>query len=307
MKKVTFIFIACMIALLIEPVCNNSPLSIQQFKPICTPVHSQPFYFLQDRHEIPEKSMETPHFIIYYREGNEIIAHQIAQEAESFYEDATSFMQYTPQEKTKIYLYPSLYSFAAMGLTPYEGFAFIINCGCPFSTEVLGADATHRKRAMAHEFNHVLFFQMVENVSVGILYMSHQWIPEGIATYYAHVPYYMDNQSLLPPIVQYLEEIDDFPESLGEITLEKYYTLMYPLSASVIQFIVDQYGEEKFRKFLYTLNEWDQTLTTTKNIDRALQEALGISSEELGTEWAVCIRQEYVSSEPQLFDAVQIT
>ncbi|KYK36351.1 MAG: PD40 domain-containing protein [Theionarchaea archaeon] len=253
-----------------------------------------------------DETLETSHFIIHHKHGHEMFAQEVADIAEGIYENATSFMKCTPQEKVDIYMYPSdlLSTFAGETLEDYSG--FVMYYACPFSTQALGLNYFDEKGIIAHELNHVLLNQRLP-ISIGVLREKHEWLVEGIATYYARYPSVArsGDDPMLPVIVQHLEETNDFPASLETITFRRYERLAYPLSYSVIKFIFDEYGEGKFHTFLDSLEEWDPLQLSTENVDRGLQEAFGKTRDEFESEWV-----SYVKGLPipeQEFKAVQIT
>ena len=260
-------------------------------------------------------TLETSHFIIYYKDGHEIFAQEVADMAECIYDDATSFMRCTPQEKVEIVIYSSETrffewesSFADRAYANSKARSIMLIYGCPFSTEVCGWNYLDIKRALSHELNHVLFYWIIDNNTyIAGLRDSHQWILEGIATYYEQYPYEPgDDYFMLPMVVQYLEETNDFPVSLEEISFAEYDRLSYPLAASVIQFMFDVHGEEKFYQFLDDLREWDPSVTSMQNVEKALQDTFGMTKEEFEKEWASYVK-EYAGSELQQFEGVQIT
>lgn len=305
MKKV--ILIACIAVLITAHSCSNVQVTLQNPGLQYTNPVLQSHTWL---------TLETTHFTIFYRDGHEIFAQEVADIAESIYDDATSFMRCTPPKKVEIVIYPSdtrfftwESSFSDRAYAHSDFKSIILIYGCPFSTEVCGWNYHDVKRALRHELNHVLFYWLIDNtVYTDELRDNHQWILEGIATYYEQYPYEPDDDYfMLPMVIHYLEETNEFPTCLEDISFEKYERLSYPLAASVIQFMIDVYGEEKFHTFLDTLKEWDVTQSSTHTVESALHEAFGTPKEVFEKEWASHVKEKYAAHEPHSFEAVQIT
>jgi TolB protein len=256
-------------------------------------------------------TLETSHFTIYYRADHAIFAEKVAELAESIYEDATSFMRCTPQNKVDIDIYSAdtrffswESSFADRAYARSDSKSIMIIYGCPFSTEICGWNYLDTKRALSHELNHVLFYWMIgDNRIVAEIRNSQQWILEGLATYYE----YSVSEEDLSVVVQYLEEKNEFPTRLEQISLKEYDRLSYPLSSSIIQFMMDMYGEEQFYTFLESLKEWEITESSTANVERALQKAFGTTKEEVERKWAEYMKENYISHEKEEFEPVQVT
>lgn len=240
---------------------------------------------LHDLYPLSE-TVETSHFVIHYKWGHEIFVHRVADLAEGVYEDATSFYQCAPEEKVHIYMYPST-SFPSYTGYTVSSSAFVITYGCPFSTQSMGLNYDDEKGIIAHEFNHILFEKRME-MSGSVLRDCHQWLSEGIATYYAKYPNVRDED--VASVVEYLEENDDFPAALEEITVSRYERLVYPLSYSIIAFITETYGDEKVSLFLDHLEEWDPLSTSDANVERAMQTTFGKTKEEFEKEWVSCVK-----------------
>ncbi|KYK28012.1 MAG: hypothetical protein AYK19_06040 [Theionarchaea archaeon DG-70-1] len=245
------------------------------------------------------ETLETIHFTIHYREDHAIIAQEVAEIAESMYDDAVTFMEYTPQERIEIDIYPSSFTYAYTILqADTSGFSLML--GCPFSTESLGMNPLERKRLVAVGLNIVFLLRMLA-IDAEVLKKTHLWLEAGIPQYFASKG---ENETALIA-VHLLRENNNLPSSFDEITAETYANFVYPLSFTVIQYMFDEYGKEKFHTFLHTLEEWDQTKTSRENVDRALLEAFGTTREECEQGWLSYIKN--LPAFEEKCDAVQIT
>ncbi len=268
-------------------------------------------------YQLPWNTLETPHFTIYYRESHTILARKVAELSESVYDDATSFMRFNPSQKVDIVILPSTShvlpwdsSFANRGYANGEERSFTLFYGCPFSTEVFGLNYLDTKRIIAHELTHVLLYGVLEDtVYISGLYSTHQWISEGIATYYEKhsCASLREDDLMLPVIIEYLEDEGKFPRFLEEISISNLDRLAYPLACSVIEFMIDRWGEETFFAFLDSLKKWESSASSTQNVDRALKEAFGKTKSDFEKEWGSYVREKYPGSEEQEIEAAQIT
>ena len=256
---------------------------------------------------------ETPHFMTYYKEGHEIFALKAAELAEDIYEGALSFMLYTPSEKVNIFVLPSetrFYtwesSFADRAYASGRSWSIMLMYGCPFSTEILGWNYNDVRQALRHEMNHLLMYRILGDELYSTSLSTHNWLIEGTATYCEMYPSVSGEDLMLPAVLDYLKE-NDFPTSLEEITFDNYGRLSYPLGCSVIVFMFDTYGEEKFHTFLDAFAEWDPLQETSiQNLEGALKEAFGVSKGEFEREWSFYVKNNF-KSENCTYEPVQIT
>lgn len=288
---------------------------VNSFSHLSTPDSLTAFPLLYEA-EFDWHTLETSHFITYYRTGHKIFAQRAAELAESIYDDAASFMRYWPEKKTEIVILPSdthffswESSFSDRAYASSSGRKIMLIYGCPFTTEVCGWNYLDVERALAHEFNHVLFYWIMENPTyIDGLNSIHEWIMEGVATYYEKYALNLDDDYfMLPMVIQYLEDENNLPVHLEEITFNEYGRLSYPLAASVIQFMFDEYGEEEFYMFLRSLREWDMTMTSGQNVERALRETFGMAKEEFEKEWIFYLKENYSSAVEEEFKGIQLT
>jgi TolB protein len=250
-----------------------------------------------------DEVLETSHFIIYYQPGSKIFAEEIAEIAESIYQDATSSLQYKPHQKIKITIYPSDKTFGFGGCATTSD-SIVLYYGCQFSSESHGRDYLDRKRQVTHEFIHCLMDQKLNKFSFSVLQKSHFWISEGIATYYSSKNGYYG--LLSKSAIRNLEETDTLPVSFGEIDEYSYFS--YFLSYSVIAFIIEKYNEDKLIHFLDELQNWNDLKSSAENVDNALVRTFHKSKKTLEEEWISYLEKEFIGDFGELqFDSTQIT
>jgi Tol biopolymer transport system component len=261
--------------------------------------------------------LETPHFMIYYKEGHLIFAQKIAEIAESIYDDATSFMRFNPPEKTEITIFSSdtrffswESSFADRAYASPSDRSIMLIHGCPFSTEILGWNYVDLKQVISHEFNHVLFYWVMNDKhTIDAIRETHQWLLEGLATYCEKPDLVKAGKDdlMLPVVIQYLEERDEFPTTLQEINFKNYDRVFYPVAFTVIQFMLDEYGEDKFHAFLQSLRDWNPSAETIQHRIEEAFKVFGTTKGEFEEEWMLYIKKNYPPYKPQEYEPVQIT
>jgi len=252
------------------------------------PVHSHPDYqshLLQfyDPAELTE-TLETTHFTIRYREDYALIAQKVADLAEDVYDDVTSFMEYTPQEKIEIHLEPVRYNFA-FGITTNDN-VLSLQWGCPFSTESFGTGPLTRKWIMAYGLSGLFLLRMTGTDNT--VFLENQlWLGLGISAYCAS----KGEDPIVPIAIYVLQKTGNVPTSLDDILYENYALLAQPLSFTAVEYMFDEYGEEDFSTFLHALEEWNQGKTSRQNIDTAMQKAFGVTIEEFEQGWLLYLEE----------------
>jgi hypothetical protein len=134
--------------------------------------------------------------------------------------------------------------------------------------------------AVAHEIIHVLYFEKVVNM------VEPAWLQEGLAVYAGFT--YIGEDHCTPATVHYLWDEET------KFSLDNFYRHsqhVYLISSTIIEFMIEEYGEENFNLFLNTLGEWDLTLTSRQNIDDAFQEAYGLDYAEFEREWLIFLEK----------------
>jgi hypothetical protein len=241
-------------------------------------------YHSQGESTEPLNRLETTHFVISYREDHAPIAREVADLAEDVYDDVISFMGYTPRENIQIYIQPLRYNFAFGIITDIGDLT--IEWGCPFSTESFGLDPLTKKWILADGLSSVLLLEMV-GVTNSVFLENQLWLGLGIPVYCASG----GHNTMVPVAIHVLRETNNLPGSLDDIQYENYGLLSQPLAFTAIDYMVDEYGEDKFHTFLGALKAWDQGKTSKQNIDSALQKACGITIQEFEEGWVSSLQE----------------
>ncbi len=247
--------------------CNHQTLGEEFFEP--------------ENSIITYQTLETENFTITYQKGDQYIAQDIAQIAEDAFLFDTHLMDFYPEKKIAVRvltsgvpLYPRYSYFHHFGIfgTYYENEILIV---APPEWSIESNDNYKLlEYAVAHEIIHVLYFEKVVNM------VEPAWLQEGLAVYAGFT--YIGEDHCTPAAVQYLRD------ERTEFSLDNFYRHSQPaylISSTIIEFMIEEYGEEHFNVFLDTLEDWDLTLTSRQNLDEALQKAYGLDYEEFEREW----------------------
>lgn len=236
----------------------------------------------------PERlTIETPHFEIDYYEGKEIYARTLASVAESVYDDACVFANYTPETKINIDIYQS---WETLGFRAYStGDYFGIHT--PFQTEwSLGFINYPRiKATIAHELNHVLLCKKLNLDYLVALYPYPSplpwWYVDGLANYFPFSYYYPQGNSYAQTLVKSYINKNDL-RMLDEMIWWEDSGYGYCEGYSIFKFIADNYGNQTLRIFQDNVE---------KNLDAkmGINETFNMTQEQFETEWLEWLNHEF--------------
>jgi hypothetical protein len=141
---------------------------------------------------------------------------------------------------------------------------------------------------LTHEYTH-----LVNNRSFTPIARMTDWMVEGLAEYVSDpnsardrgVPLAVESDQIIP-IVDTSGQVNK--QDLEHLTiLEKDRSLAYGLSASLVDYINETYGGmEGFWKFAAAFDK-------QQNLDKALQEALGVTYEQFDNDWRAWLKTKY--------------
>jgi hypothetical protein len=155
------------------------------------------------------------------------------------------------------------------------------------------------KRATVHELTHVVIHQVTDTPLGGLP----TWLDEGLAMY---------AEGDLEPV--YVAELNEATESNTLISVRSLSSsfsadsdlagLSYAESYSLVEFILDRYGEEKMTQLIEIFAEGAPSDCDLSPYDCALQEALGVDTYGLEDEWRAWLgappRPTSVEATPQI-------
>lgn len=204
----------------------------------------------------------TENFIIKYTPIDEQYVPTIASAAEESYDQVTNFFNYTPLQKTVIVVYPDSVSLAksfgwdknekAMGVY-WAGSIRILSPSQWISGKI--DEEFYKDGPMVHEFTHLI----VDDLTKG---NYNRWWTEGIAQYVEKKItgfQFTDPYQNKPPSFFKLKELEKNFNQLEQSTA-------YWQSLKIVEYIVDNYGEDKLFAILDNLGKGNNMSLAIENV-----------------------------------------
>lgn len=215
--------------------------------------------------------METKHFKYYSYDSDTEILEELGKELEGKFELITSRLQYIPQEKIDVEVYPDVDTFhISMGYpdSPDWAVGYAGNGKVQMvSPNNPGPAHTYESlmKAVVHEFAHII----IRGHNKGEL---PKWLNEGIASYEARNIYPI--KEAISGEVKY-NHVPSFDELNGNNFAERH---GYQYSAAIIEFFLKEY-------------DYDRLVELIKNPD--IEKVCGVTKEELHKQWVEFLKENY--------------
>lgn len=238
--------------------------------------------------------ISTPHFEIYYYQGEEEAAYDAARMAERSYNRLSRILQHRFSDKIPIILYASHTDFQQTNVLPgfiSEGTGGVTEFNknrilLPFTGSY--AELEH---VLTHELVHAFQGDVIYGAGPGVsilnpmAFVAPLWFMEGMAEYlslgridaYTHM-WLRDAalQGYLPPSIPAMDY------SFG----------VYRFGQALFAYIGDRYGDRKIGEIL-------RKTARMRNVDEAFRSSIGKDIEKLSDEWNEHVRKTYL---PQIRD-----
>jgi len=209
------------------------------------------------------------HFRIYYRSAPRNFVKNIEDMAERYYDEITRNMgffrehNWTFDDRAQIYIYDSQQEY--VNSAQIAGWSH--GSADPKDKIIRTFPAAHGffDSTLPHELGHIIFREFVGQSKAIPL-----WFEEGVAMYQekarrwgvdAIVKEAIEDGSFIP-----LEQLSRV--RLYKHTEQKFVELFYAESASVVNFLIDLEGEQKFFKFLRKMNQGSEFIVAFKSTYR---------------------------------------
>ncbi|KUO74574.1 MAG: hypothetical protein APF77_08180 [Clostridia bacterium BRH_c25] len=215
--------------------------------------------------------MDTDHFKYYSYDNDADVLGELGKELEAEFDGITSRLQYVPQEKIDVEIYPDVDTFhTCMGypdspdwLVGYAGNGKVQmvspnNPGPVHSYESL-------MKAVVHEFTHII----IRGHNKGAIPI---WLNEGIASYEAQNIEYI--KEAISGEVKY-KHVPSFTELDQKNFAERH---GYQYSITIVEFLVKTY-------------DYDRLVEMIKNPD--IEKVYGVTEEELHKKWVLYLEENY--------------
>ncbi|MDZ7860130.1 MAG: hypothetical protein U5O15_05605 [Candidatus Krumholzibacteriota bacterium] len=230
--------------------------------------------------------LKTPHFDIHFSKGYRNLAARTGAMLEDGYRDLSGSFEHDIKSRIPVIVYGSHSAFqqtnTTWSLIPEGVQAFAEPNRGRIVLHFSGSNEDYRNTAV-HELIHIFEFDIIYGnllrsvFSRSMLFRIPLWFAEGCSEYYSKG--YDDEGEMFmrdAAIFDYLPRNLEFTGGY----------MAYKAGQSVIDYIVRTYGK---RKIIDIMNR----LGSTRSIERALNETIGISTEDLTHEWAKSIRRKY--------------
>jgi hypothetical protein len=223
---------------------------------------------------------KSTHFIVYYKNAPDRFLDELIDKAENYYDkiaDNLGFRRFDFwlwDNRAKIYIYDNAKDYqVATGEPSWSS-------GCAYPGQKMIQSFPYAKdffeTTLPHEMGHIIFREFVgfNNPAVPV------WLDEGVASYQQDLRFSaagiikdaLENNRIIP-----LTKLSGI--SLHSTTNTATVDLFYAQAVSVVDFLINEFGQDRFVLFC-------QTLRDKKNLDKALIAAYSFENiEELDKAW----------------------
>jgi len=234
--------------------------------------------FAKEEKWLQEKST---HFIVNYKGASEDFVRQLSEKAEDLYNkiaDDLGFRRFDFwlwDNRAKVYIYDNAVDYQQSTGQP----AWSAGCAMPKEKMIYTYPFAKGffEAVLPHEMGHIIFREFVgfENYAVPV------WLEEGVASYQENVRNPAAKEILKGAVASgVFISMDKLavlnPQTMTDTTLVQ---LFYIESASIVDFLIKEFGKDNFVLFC-------QNLRDKKNLERAISSAYPFANlEELGQAW----------------------
>jgi len=234
------------------------------------------------------KSIKTPHFIIYYYQGEEELVKFAAQVAEDSYYQLKEDLNHNFRKRVPIIIYNSHNDFEQTNVT-----LSLIEESVGGFTEIFKNRIVIPFEGSYERFRHVINHELVHAFQFDILFGSRfgsvmqseftmnvpLWVMEGLAEFES---IYWDSET-----ESYLRDavINDRLISIEDLNYARGYAV-YKEGQSIYRFISDTYGRKKLGELFHTLKK-------KRDFEKALKSTIGLSLEQLNNDWSKSLKKKY--------------
>jgi hypothetical protein len=232
-------------------------------------------------HPATWQDAKSTHFIVYYKNAPREFIDQLLDKAESYYNEIAASLGFNRynfwlwDNRAKIYIYDGASDYRAATSQPgWSGGSAII------AEKVIHAYPGARnflEEALPHEMGHIIFREFVgfHNSAVPL------WLDEGVASYQqrsnSHFTSTLLQEAMKKGTFIKLQDLSGF--NLNQVSDVALVQLFYSEAFSVVNFLVKEFGKDKFVLFC-------QTLRDKASLERAIASVYPFSNlTELNNAW----------------------
>jgi Tol biopolymer transport system component len=234
------------------------------------------------------QQIKTPHFTIYYYQGEEELAKFAAQVAEDSYYQLQEDLNHSFTKRMPLILYNSHNDFEQTNVTlelveeSVGGFTELFK-----NRMVIPFEGSYERfrHVINHELVHAFQFDILFGSNIGSIMQAELlmtiplWVFEGLAEYGS---LYWDSET-----ESYLRDAVINDRLIPIQTLNySYGYASYKMGQSIYKFIGERYGKRKISELFHTIKQ-------KKDFEKALKNTIGLSSEQLNVEWSKSLKKRY--------------
>jgi hypothetical protein len=246
----------------------------------------QTFLYHDERFDWKERTVQG--LTVYWYEGNDSFGDELINTAERALNDLQREIGSDLTEPAKIYIYANsrdLYSAMQTNEVEWVGGQAHLSLGLIVGSIAPG-DSQEIGRLVPHELSHLVLEQATDNPYGGVPL----WFHEGLAVYNQDLvePYFsvvLEEAALNGELIALEALASSFPADPDKALLS------YAQSHSMLAYIIDTYGTEKMHELVDAFGEGI-------TVEEAVQQALGMSVDELDAAWRETQPAAQVSTEP---------
>ncbi len=232
------------------------------------------------------KIYRAPHFDVHYYDAVEPQLQALVSEIESAYLDVSRQLDHEVRERIPIILYATHSDFEQTNVILEELDEGVGAFAEPFSNRmVVPVDdpADFRFALIKHELTHIFEYDILFGGSLRRTLRARPplWLMEGLASYIG------DDEDAFAQMVIRDGVVNNLVPSLNRIPGGY---LAYRYGHAVFDFIEKEYGKDGLRTFLFEFRK----VILTNNLEKAFQDAFGLSIDQFDRRFARFLRQKYL-------------
>jgi Tol biopolymer transport system component len=227
----------------------------------------------------------SPHFNMYYYKGEEQLLQKMVSYAESAYDDISRELNFQIKDPIPLLYYSTHSAFeqnnVILNFIPEGVGAFASPARFRMVMPVDVPDAALMK-LIRHELTHIFQYHMLFQGSLAKAVASSPptWFMEGMASYVAKDETARDKMYLRDAVVN--DQIPSVKQDFGGFFAYRY-------GHAFFDFVEERWGREGFLDFLYEIRN-----TIGARVDRAVQRAFKMDSEDFDAEFRRWLRKRYL-------------
>ncbi|MBD3306464.1 hypothetical protein GF339_08700 [candidate division KSB3 bacterium] len=233
-------------------------------------------------------TLSLPHFYLYSQPSDQDLAQTLADQANAIFQSITADVGYTPQRHIAVYLCPTPACFQQKQPSRVKLPTWAVGVAYPTLNRIVIRSAlTSQERGsidpldiFTHELAHIVLEQALQDRGG-----APRWLSEGFSMYHArqwtiHGQRTIEEVTLRDDFIPLSVLTRSFPAD------EQAARIAYAQSFSLVAFLLNDYGQRIFHRFIDNLQAGMET-------NAALIAAAGVNLKRLELEWQASLKKRY--------------